>query len=234
MKKAVGIIGAMDIEVASLKEAAQISETVEIAGMEFCAGTLGGKNMVLVKCGVGKVNAGICAQVLASVFGCAAVINTGVAGSLDPRLDIGDIVVATDAVQHDMDGAALGFAKGEIPYTGLRAFPADPGLRKAAVRAVQEAAPGIHVFEGRICSGDQFISSREQKDAILADFGGLCCEMEGAAIAQACCLNRIPFVVIRAISDKSDGSHSVEYETFATEAAAHCAAIVRHMVENIL
>lgn len=226
----IGIIGAMDVEVNSLKEAAVIRNQTTVADMDFCEGELGEKQVVIVKCGMGKVNAGICANTLINDFGCTKIINTGVAGSLDNQIDIGDIVVSVDAVQHDFDVEAIGFAKGEIPYTGLYAFPADETLRKAAVNAVQTTSPEIHVFEGRVCSGDQFISTKEQKERILSDFGGMCCEMEGAAIAQACYLNHTPYIVIRAISDKSDGSEVVEYQTFEAEAAVHCAKIVQYMV----
>ena len=229
----VGIIGAMADEVASLKEAAKITKTTEIAEMEYCEGTLGDNRVVIVQCGMGKVNAGICANTLINDFGCTKIINTGVAGSLDDQIDIGDIVVSVDAVQHDFDVEAIGFEKGEIPYTGLYAFPADEAMRRVAVEAAAEAAPDIHAFEGRVCSGDQFISTPEQKEEITSNFGGMCCEMEGAAIAQACYLNDTPFVVIRAISDKSDGSQSVEYETFEKEAAANCANIVQYMVEKL-
>ena len=229
----IGIIGAMDTEVDSLKKAANVKETTTIADMEFCKGTLGTKNVVIVKCGMGKVNAGICANTLINDFGCTRIINTGVAGSLDNQIDIGDIVVSTDAVQHDFDVQPIGYAKGEIPYTGLYAFPADEDLRKAAVSAAQETVPDAHVFEGRVCSGDQFISTREQKKTILSNFGGMCCEMEGGAIAQACYLNHTPFVIVRAISDKEDGSQSVQFETFQAEAAVHCAGIVQKMVESL-
>lgn len=232
-KETIGIIGAMDEEVAILKQAANIEKTEKIADMEFCVGTLGEKNVVIVQCGMGKVNAGICAHTLINDFACTSIINTGVAGSLDNRLNIGDIVVSEDAVQHDFTVEAIGFKKGEIPYTGLYAFPADETMRASAVEAVKKSAPEIQVYEGRICSGDQFISTREQKDAIVSNFGGLCCEMEGAAVAQACYLNDTPFVVIRAISDKSDGSQSVEYETFKAESAKRCAAAVQYMVENM-
>ena len=230
---AIGIIGAMDEEVSLLKEAADIKKTNEIAGMEFCEGTIEGKDVVIVQCGMGKVNAGICASTLINNFNCTKIINTGVAGSLDNQLDIGDIVVSVDAVQHDFTVEAIGFAKGEIPYTGLYAFPADEAMRAAAVEAVKEVAPDIHAFEGRICSGDQFILEKDQKETIVSNFGGLCCEMEGAAIAQACYLNETPFVVIRAISDKSDGSHSVEYETFKEEAAYNCARSVLEMLKKL-
>lgn len=232
-KEKIGIIGAMDAEVKSLKEAAKITKTTKIAEMEFCEGTLKDKDVVIVKCGMGKVNAGICAHTLINDFKCTAIINTGVAGSLDNQIDIGDIVVSTDAVQHDYDVEAIGFKKGEIPYTGQYAFPADEALRAAAVKAVRESADDIRVFEGRVCSGDQFISKKEQKEKIIADFGGMCCEMEGAAIAQACYLNNKPFVIIRAISDKPDETEIVEYKTFEAKAAERCAKIVKSMVASL-
>lgn len=225
----VGIIGAMDVEVSLLKDSADISKTTEIAGMEFCQGRLGKQDVVIVKCGMGKVNAGICANTLINDFGCTKIINTGVAGSLDESMDVGDIVVSTDAVQHDFDVTAIGFEKGEIPYTGLFAFPADEEMRKAAVSAVNETAPDVHVFEGRVCSGDQFISETKQKDTITKNFGGLCCEMEGGAIAQACYLNDTPFVIIRAISDKPGETEIVDYKEFEAEAAENCAKIVLYM-----
>ena len=227
-----GIIGAMEEEVASLKGALTDPQTTLIAGMEFWEGKLEGEDVVIVQCGMGKVNAGICAHTLINNFGCTRVINTGVAGSLDNQIDIGDIVVSVDAVQHDFTVEAIGFAKGEIPYTGLYAFPADETMRKEAVDAVHAAAPDIQVFEGRICSGDQFVSSKEQKETILSNFGGMCCEMEGGAIAQVCYLNNTPFVIIRAISDKADESEEISYETFKGKAAEHCASIVRYMIAH--
>lgn len=232
-KEKIGIIGAMDVEVSTLKDAANITKTREIAAMEFCEGTLGKKDVVIVKCGMGKVNAGICSNTLINDFGCTRIINTGVAGSLDNQIDIGDFVISTDAVQHDFDVEAIGFKKGEIPYTGLYAFTADETMRSVAVKAVKETSPDNHVFEGRVCSGDQFISTKEQKDKIISDFGGMCCEMEGAAIAQVCYLNKTPFVIIRAISDKPDETEIVEYKEFEAEAAANCAKIVENIVEGL-
>ena len=232
-KEKIGIIGAMVEEVNSLKKAADIMKTTAIAGMDFCEGRLEGKNVVIVQCGMGKVNAGVCVNTLINEFGCTKIINTGVAGSLDNQIDIGDIVVSVDAVQHDFTVEAIGFAKGEIPYTGLSAFPADQSMREIAVEAAQKAAPKLHVFEGRVCSGDQFISTKDQKEKILSDFGGLCCEMEGGAIAHVCYLNKIPFVIIRAISDKADESESVSYEIFMEEAAANCAGIVHYMIGKL-
>ena len=228
----IGIIGAMEDEVSAIRQLMNITDTQTIASMEFCCGTLKGKEAVVVQCGMGKVNAGICAQMLISVFGVNAVVNTGVAGSLNNDINIGDIVISTDAVQHDFDVSAIGFAKGEIPYTGLYAFEADKTLRAKAAEAVKAVSPDTGIFEGRVCSGDQFIASKEQKKRIIEQFNGYCAEMEGAAIAQVCHLNHIPFVIIRAISDKADDSEEVSFEIFAKKAAALSASAVIHMIEN--
>jgi adenosylhomocysteine nucleosidase len=229
----IGVIGAMAEEVDPLKGAASDVQTTKISGMEFYEGKLEGKDVVIVQCGMGKVNAGVCASTLINEFGCTKIINTGVAGSLDNKIDIGDIVVSTDAVQHDFTVEDIGFKKGEIPYTGKYAFEADESMRSLAVAAVKEVAPELHVFEGRVCTGDQFVSSKEQKEKILSDFGGLCCEMEGGAIAQVCHLNETPFVIVRAISDKADESESVNYETFKETSAANSVKVVRYMVEKL-
>ena len=228
----IGLIGAMDVEVANLKEAMKTEREVVRAGMRFCEGTIGGTEVVVVQCGIGKVNAGLCVQILCDLFDVTHLINTGVAGSLDNQINIGDIVVSVDACQHDYTVEAIGFEKGEIPYTGLSAFPADETMRKEAVDAVHAAAPDVQVFEGRVCTGDQFISSKEQKELIKSNFGGMCCEMEGGAIAQACYLNDTPFVIIRAISDKADESEEMNYEEFKKEAAEHCASVVRYMITH--
>lgn len=227
-----GIIGAMDEEVSSLKEHLTDKTVRTVAGMDFCSGKLNGKEVVVVKCNIGKVNAGICAQLLINEFGVDRVINTGVAGSLDAKIDIGDIVISTDAVQHDYDLTPIGGKPGELMDFGLVAFPADAEMQKMAAEAVREVAPEIHSFSGRVCTGDQFIAKKEQKERIVSTFGGLCCEMEGGAIAQVCYVNKTPFVIIRAISDKADDSEEVSYETFKEAAAAHCAAITEYMVSH--
>ena len=196
--------------------------------MEFCEGALGGTPVVVVQCGIGKVNAGICVQALVDRFGVSHVINTGVAGSLDDRLDVGDLVVSTDCVW-------LGYRPGEIPGVGTINFPADEGLREATLAAAAQVAPDIHAYAGRVVSGDQFIASAEQKNRITEDFGGMCCEMEGTAIAQAAWLNEVPFVVVRAISDKPGAADQVvDYNTFEEMAARDCARIVGHMVSGAL
>lgn len=232
-QQTIGIIGAMDNEVDTLKKATNIKNSTKISDMEFMEGKIGDKNVVIVKCGMGKVNAGVCAYTLINEFGCDKIINTGVAGSLDNRIDIGDIVVSTDAVEHDFDVSPIGYKKGEIPYTGLVSFKADKTLRAEAVKAVKESAPAVKVFEGRVCTGDQFIATEEQRSAITSNFGGLCCEMEGGAVAQVCYLNKTPFVIIRAISDKADDSENVEYSKFESQAARNCANITLYMIENM-
>ena len=229
----IGIIGAMDVEVASLKKAMDIERTVTKAGMEFCEGTLGRVSAVVVKCGIGKVNAGMCVQILADLFEVTHILNTGIAGSLNNDINIGDIVVSKDAVYHDMDVTSLGYRPGEVPGMGFVAFKADEELRLSAVKACREAAPDIQVFEGRIASGDQFIGERARKEWIRSSFTGDCTEMEGCAIAQAAYLNHLPFIIIRAISDKADESVSVSYEEFEGKAAEHCARLVRYMMEHM-
>ena len=229
----VGIIGAMDVEVARLVREMEVKREVERAGRHFWEGRIGGTEAVVVQCGIGKVSAGICVQVLCDLFGITHVINTGIAGSLDDQINIGDVVVSTDAIYHDMDVTPLGYEYGQVPQIDTLSFPADNMLRKAAVKACREAAPEIGVFEGRIVSGDQFICDRSIKNRIAERFGGLCTEMEGAAIAQAAYLNGIPFVIVRAISDKADESVHVSYEVFEAKAAEHCAGIVEHMVKGL-
>ena len=227
-----GIIGALDEEVTLLKEEMKDTKTTTVAGMEFCEGKLDGKDVIVVQSGMGKVNAGICAQTLINTFGANRIINTGVAGSLDAKIDIGDIVVSTDALEHDFDLTPIGYAPGQIYYNEAVAFTADENMRKDVVTAAKECAPEIHIFEGRICTGDQFIASKEQKKAIVSKFGGLCCEMEGGAIAQVCYINKIPFVIIRAISDKADDSEEMSYEEFKKEAAVRSAKITHYMVTH--
>ena len=205
-----GIIGAMEEEIALLKEQMDIEVVVKKASMEFYQGILNGREVVLVRSGIGKVNAGLCAQILVDVFHVSRLINTGIAGSLKAEIDIGDIVISSDALQHDMDARAFGYERGEIPRMGTQSFPADPVLVEMAREACQEANPDIHAFVGRIVTGDQFVAERSVKEEIASWTEGYCTEMEGAAIAQAAFLNRVPFVIIRAISDKADDSASMD------------------------
>ncbi len=229
----VGIIGAMDNEIELLKGRMDIQSVETCAGMTFFCGLLCSHPVVLVRCGVGKINAAICAQVLILRFHVESIINTGVAGSLNADIDIGDIVVSTDSVEHDMDVTSLGYEIGIIPGNAQSIFRADESLRKNAILSAAVAAPDIHVFEGRVASGDQFIADSAKKQSIIRNFGAFCCEMEGAAIGQVCVQNDIPYVIIRAISDKADDSGHVSYRDFVEAAARHSASIVLEMIQNL-
>lgn len=201
--------------------------------MVFCKGMLCGKEVVVVRSGIGKVNAGICAQILVDRFGVDVLINTGIAGSLDAKIDIGDMVISTDALHHDMDASEFGDALGQVPRMDVLSFPADETLVKKAVQASEKANPDIHTFTGRIASGDQFIASREVKERIVKNFHPLCVEMEGAGIAQAAYLNQVSYVIIRAISDKADNSAHVDYPTFEQQAIAHSVRLVKELLTII-
>lgn len=227
-----GIIGAMDEEVVKLKENMEQVEVRTKASMDFYRGVIGGKEVVVVRSGIGKVNAGICAQILADDYGVDGIVNTGIAGSLRAEINIGDIVVSTDAVQHDMDAVAFGYPLGQIPRMDTLAFHADSQLVELAVQCCKKVIPEIGVFQGRVASGDEFIAKKERKDAILKEFDACCCEMEGAAIAQAAYLNQIPFVIIRAISDKADDSASMDYPTFEAMAIKNSVKLIMEMVVN--
>ena len=229
----IGIIGAMEEEVAVLKQEMNIEETVEYTSMQFCKGTLCGKQVVIVRSGIGKVNAAICAQVLAYKFNVDVLINTGIAGSLDAEIDIGDMVISTDLVEHDIDATIFGDPLGQVPRMDTFSFPADPGLVEKAVAANEEANSDIQTFTGRIVSGDQFVSSSEVKEKLVKNFQAKCTEMEGAAIAHAAYLNKIPCVIIRAISDKADNSATMDYPTFEKRAIKHSVRLVRNLLPRI-
>lgn len=231
MKK-IGIIGAMDIEVAGLKADMEIKREVRKAKMDFCEGVLKGREVVVVKSGIGKVNAAVCTQILVDEFQVDAVINTGIAGSLNAKIDIGDIVISTDVVHHDMDAVNFGYKPGQIPQMDVFSFAADETLAKLAEEACLEVNPEISVFHGRIVSGDQFVADKAVKERIVNLFHGYCTEMEGASIAQAAYLNEVPFVILRAISDKADDSASEDYPTFEKKAAQHCINLVEKLLEK--
>ena len=228
-----GIIGAMDIEVDSLKNEMENPAINIIAGMDFYEGVIGGKDVVVVKCGIGKVNAAMCTQILADRYNVDAVINTGVAGSLNNDIDICDIVISTVAQEHDMDVTALGYEKGIIPDMDVSIFEADRKLVALTKKSAKEAGLDVKVFEGKVVSGDQFISTHEKKKSLKNSFGGDCAEMEGAAIAHVASLNNIPFLVIRAISDKADGGAHMDYPTFEKKAAANSILLLNEIIKNV-
>ena len=229
----IGIIGAMEEEVQALRHAMKIQEEKEIASMVFHRGILYGKEAVVVRSGIGKVNAAICTQILADHFDVDLVINTGIAGSLDAAIDIGDMVISTDAVQHDMDTSIFGDPIGQVPRMDVFAFPADKELVRTAVEANKKANSDIRTFTGRVASGDQFISEKEVKERIVNNFGAKCAEMEGAAIAHGAYLNHVPCVIIRAISDKADGSAQVDYPTFEKQAIVHGVKLMKELLPTL-
>lgn len=231
-KRIVGIISAVESEITLVKNTMVVEATETVSGMTFYRGMLGGHEAVLVQCGRGKVNAGVCAQTLILHFGVNSVISTGVAGSLNSEINIGSIIISTDAVQHDMDATALGYKPGMIPGNELSVFPADAELRRSAADSAAAVVAQKRVSEGRICSGDQFVADSAKKQLMAESFGAVCCEMEGAAIAQVCTMNQTPFVLIRAISDKADDVGHLSYQGLFEAVARHNAAIVQHMVEN--
>lgn len=229
----IGIIGAMEEEITNVLEDMNVVATKNALGLDFYLGTLNNSNnnIVLVRSGIGKVNAALCAQVLIDLFAVDAVINVGVAGAIDKNIKIGDIVISTDAVQHDFDTSALGDEPGVISRMDTSMFHADPMLIEAAKKAVEGI--GFPVYEGRIASGDQFVSEPALKEKIAKLFNPICCEMEGAAIAHACYLNRVPFVIIRAISDNAEEGCDVNYERFFRESAVTAGRIIKNMIAEI-
>lgn len=229
----IGIIGAMEVEIDLLKEEIEGCQVHTQACMDFYKGVLKGKDVVVVRSGVGKVNAAVCTQILADRFGVDMVINTGVAGSLDSSINIGDIVVSTDAVQHDVDAVIFGYQPGEIPQMKKREFEADAKLAELVCECCRRVNPDIGVHTGRVISGDCFVSDTAKKARLREVFGARCTEMEGGAIAQAAWLNNIPFVIVRAISDKADDSAWMDYDQFEAAAARHCARLIMEVAEAL-
>ena len=227
-----GIIGAMTVEVESLKQQLQNRTESRRAGMTFYEGQLEGCEVVVVMCGVGKVNAALCVQVLCDCYEVTHLVNTGVAGSLCAELDIGDLVISQDAMYHDFSCTVFGYAEGQVP--GLpQTFPADEALMALAWAAADAVNPG-HCRYGRIASGDQFVSGGEVKQRIIDLTGAVCTEMEGAAIAQTAYRNGVPFVILRAISDKADDSAQMDYPAFEEIAAHRCAEVAARLAQKLL
>lgn len=229
----IGIIGAMEEEVEQIVEVMQVERVEEKAGMKFCCGKLSGRDAVIVRSGIGKVNAAVCTQILCDDFGVSAVINTGIAGSLDAAIDIGDIVLSSDVLHHDMDATGFGYPLGQIPRMDTLSFKADEKLVRTAKECCGEVLGNVGVHVGRIVSGDQFISDKAVKERIVANFGGMCTEMEGAAIAQTAYVNNVPFLVVRAISDKADDSATVDYPAFEAQAIKNSVELIKAMTARI-
>lgn len=225
----IGVIGAMEEEVSALIAQMEEAESKTLAGMTFHRGTLWNQEAVVVQSGIGKVNMAVCTQILADVYEVDMVINTGVAGGLYKDINVGDIVISSDALQHDFDVTGLGYPKSQIPGMETSLFHADGELVEMAKEACELVNPEIQCFVGRVVTGDQFISDNAKRAELVKDFDGYCAEMEGAAMAQVATLNKIPFVIIRAISDKADDSAPVAYETFEEQAIIHTVKLLAAM-----
>ncbi len=224
------IIGAMDEEIELLLADLQGREDLSFPGVTLHRGVLDGVSVLLTRGGIGKVNAAMTTTQLLNA-GATRVIFTGVAGGVHPELRVGDLVVSTDCVQHDVDVTALGYAVGTVPGEAP-AWAADPELRAAALASAQ-AIPDVRVVEGRVASGDQFIASPEGAARLLETFGAACAEMEGAAVAQVCAKAGVPFVVIRSVSDTADGGAQVDYREFMPRVARHAKTVVRGMLARL-
>ena len=224
----IGIIGAMDIEVDALKKLIGNKTPKTVSGVEFICGTMYGRDVAVAKCGVGKVNAALCAEAMITEFSPDLVINTGVAGSLTEELSVLDVALAKAVVQHDFDLTCFGRKPGEIPDLGAE-IHADPAITLAIEGIVK--GMGVKCRCGVIATGDRFIASEEEKTALAERFGAIACEMEGGAIGHVCRVNKIPFAVVRAISDSAD--NPMDYETFSVKAANLSANIIKSFIMSI-
>ena len=233
MSKKVGIIGAMSVELELLKSKLEENpKATKVGGMTFTEGKINGVSVVLVQSGVGKVNAALCAQRLILQFGCTHIINTGIAGAMASGLKVLDFVASTDAVYHDMDATGFGYKKTEIPQMKCSDFPADSKMLEAARAAFKEFPAEHKLVFGRIATGDQFVSDKEKKSAIQETCSPACVEMEGAAVAHACWINEIPFVIIRCMSDMADDDGESTYSFNENEAASLSGSLVLSMLDR--
>ncbi|WP_404328105.1 5'-methylthioadenosine/adenosylhomocysteine nucleosidase [Mesobacillus maritimus] len=232
-KSIVGIIGPMAEEIEILHSHMDVKKTEEIAGMTFYEGTLKGQKIVLVQSGIGKVNATMAAQLLVDHFDVDKLINSGIAGAIHPDVNLGDIVISTDTVQHDMDETAKGYEPGLIPGFKTAYYQADAELISLAEEAANNLPNGTNVFKGRIATGDQFIASAEKSQWILDTFNAYVVEMEGGAVGQVAYLNNIPYVVIRSASDDAGEEAVMKWEDFKQMAVTNSSSIIENMLENM-
>jgi adenosylhomocysteine nucleosidase len=231
----IAVIGAMQEEITALTQKLSDPQTTKTAALEFFHGKMGNNNIIIVQSGIGKVNAAICAQTLICCHKADVIINTGVAGGISNDLNIGDIVISADLIQHDMDATHFGYRRGEVPrlnHDGC--FKADNELISHALTAAKELFADINVIKGRIASGDRFVSESGIKRDIQTTFEAHCVEMEGAAIAQVCYLNAVPFIAIRSISDKADEAATVSFDQFVQTAAHNSSMLVERMISKIV
>lgn len=228
----IGIIGAMDEEVDILAKEMKIEKVVEAAGLKLIHGKLANKDVVLVRCGIAKVNAALCTQLLIDKFDVDCIINTGVAGALHEDLDVNDLVISTEAIQYDVDSSDYGDPVGTIPRMETSVFPADERLINFARESAEELE-GTNFLLGRICTGDRFVGQKSFKEKLRKEFNGYCCEMEGGAVAHVCYLNKKPYVIIRSISDKADGHAPKTFDNFVNDACKVSRSIILKMLKKI-
>ncbi|WP_052343814.1 5'-methylthioadenosine/adenosylhomocysteine nucleosidase [Bacillus massiliigorillae] len=233
----IGIIGAMDSEVKTLKSKLENVKVTKKAGLEFHAGELNGKSVVIVQSGVGKVNAALCTQILIDDFNVSTLINSGVAGGLYSELKVGDVVVSNRAVEHDMDITAFGHKKGYISDMSENGeptyFETDKELAEKTQKVANEVLKDNKAYIGTIASGDIFVSNADLKAELIKDHDAYAAEMEGAAIAHVASVNNVPVIIIRSISDLANGEADVTYEEFEIKAAENSAEIVMNLVKQL-
>lgn len=226
----IGLIGAMAVEVEALEGLLGDRSETQIGMDTFVSGTLFGQQAVLAVCGPGKINAALCAQNMILHFHPQWVLNLGVAGAGEEGVSIGDMVIATCAVQHDVDTSPLGDPVGMVSKINLVEIPCDAELRNRLITAAREI-PGVRMHEGVIATGDQFIHDGDTRARIHQRFHALAVEMEGGAVAQACYMHGVPCGVLRSISDQADGHSDMDYPTFTRLAAEHSQLVVRRLLE---
>ncbi len=226
----IGIIGAMQTEVELLISKIENAKTERISGIDFVSGKLMTREVVVAKCGIGKVFAALCAQTMILKYNVEALINTGVGGAISNELNIADIAVSDYVVQHDMDTTALGDPIGLISGLNIVKIPADKNICDEFYNCTKLKGASCKV--GTIASGDLFVSGAEKKKYLSDTFGAIVCEMEGAAIGQVCYVNSVPFCIVRAVSDKADGSSSMDYMEFVDIAAKKNAEIVLEFLNS--
>jgi adenosylhomocysteine nucleosidase len=229
----VGIIVAMEEEIAGFKKIMQIESIVEKASMQFLIGKIDKLDVVVVKCGIGKVNAAACTQIISDNFNVTKVISTGVAGGIGEGLQIGDVVISSDLIQHDVDVTAFGYKVGQIAQLDTYEFAADNELVEIAKKACENVKFDHKVVVGRIISGDQFISDAEKVKYFKEFFEAQAVEMESASIAHVCYLNKVPFLAIRAISDGAGDEAFLTYDEFVKVAAVNSCKIVSNILSEI-
>ncbi len=224
----IGIIGAMSVEVDAIKDLVENKQTTVISGIEFVQGTINEKEVVVAQCGIGKVFASLCAEAMVLNFKLDYLLNVGVAGALSNKLGVASIAISSSLVQHDMDTSPLGDPIGMVSGINIVNFEADGVIIEKVEDAVKKA--GINYEIGVIASGDQFVNSKDKKEWIVNNFNAIACEMEGAAIAQVAYVNQVPFCIIRAISDKADGSSHVDFIEFTKLAVKNSIKVIEGLI----